>query len=77
MGCNKCGTEKLSDPQRKVLAALAKSKEACGGKDIAAASGMEAKQVSCQIAALKKKGYVASPERCKYEITEDGKKALA
>jgi predicted transcriptional regulator len=38
---------------------------------------MESKQVSCQITALKKKGYVASPERCKYAITADGKKALA
>ena len=77
MGCKKCDTGSLSDPQRKVLEALAKTKEPCGGKDIASAAGMESKQVSCQITALKKKGYVASPVRCKYEITTDGKKALA
>ena len=77
MGCTKCGTETISDPQRKVLKALASSKEPCGGKDIASAAGMESKQVSCEITALKKKGYVASPVRCKYEITKDGKKALA
>ena len=77
MGCKKCSEVSLSDPQRKVLEALANSKEACGGKDIASAAGMEAKQVSCQITALKKKGYVDSPVRCKYAITEDGKKALA
>ena len=77
MGCKKCGPEDLSESQRQILEAFAKSKEACGGKDIAAATGMESKQVSCQITALKKKGYVASPVRCKYEITQDGKKALA
>lgn len=77
MGCKKCGAEDLSEPQRKVLETLARSGGACGGKEIASAAGMEAKLVSCQITALKKKGYVASPERCKYAITADGKKALA
>jgi len=77
MGCKKCGTAELSEPQRKVLEALAKSKEACGSKDIASAAGMESKQVSCQITALKKKGYVDSPARCKYAITKDGQNALS
>ncbi len=73
MACNPKG---LSDNQRQVLEALAKSAEPCGSKDIAAATTLEAKQVSCQITALKKKGFVDSPVRCKYEITEDGKSAL-
>jgi Fe2+ or Zn2+ uptake regulation protein/biotin operon repressor len=77
MGYKKCGSADLSEPQRLVLEALAKSREACGNKDIASAAGIESKQVSCQITALKKKGYVASPARCKYEITKEGKKALA
>ncbi len=77
MGCKKCGSGDLSKPQRQVLEALAKSKEACGSKDIASAAGMESKQVSSQITTLKKIGYVASPARCKYEITKDGIKALA
>jgi len=76
MGCKTCGTG-LSDKQREVLEALAKCKDACGSKDIAAESGLETKQVSCQLTALKKKGYVVSPVRCKYEITEEGKKAIA
>lgn len=77
MGCKKCGPAELSENQRKVLKAFAQSKEACGSKDIAAATGLESKQVSCQITALKKKGYVESPVRCKYEITNNGKKVLA
>ncbi len=77
MGCKTCGPSDLNDNQRQVLNALAKSNEACGSKDIAAATSLEAKQVSCQIASLKKKGYVASPVRCKYEITPEGKKAIA
>ncbi len=76
MGCKTCGTG-LSEKQREVLEALAKCKDACGSKDIAAATSLEPKQVSCQITALKKKGYVASPARCKYEITSEGKAALS
>jgi len=71
-----CKNEGLSDRQREVLEALAQCKEACGSKDIAAATSLEPKQISCQITALKKKGYVTSPARCKYEITEDGKSVL-
>ncbi|MDH3329938.1 MAG: transcriptional repressor [Desulfobulbaceae bacterium] len=77
MGCKKCVPAVLSDDQRKVLGALANSKEACGTKDISAATSLDAKQVSSQITALKKKGYIASPVRCKYEITKEGKKAIA
>lgn len=76
MGCKSCGTTALSDNQRQVLEALAQSSEACGSKELAAATGLEAKQISCQITALKNKGYVSSPARCKYEITEQGKNML-
>lgn len=74
MGCN---PKELSDKQREVLEALAKSTEPCGSKDIAGATSLEPKQISCQVTALKKKGYVASPVRCKYEITPEGKEALS
>ena len=78
MACkSKCGAKGLSDKQREVLEALAKCTDACGSKDIAAATSLETKQVSCQITALKKKGFVGSPVRCKYEITSDGKSALS
>jgi len=76
MGCTTCETTALSELQRRVLEALATTPEACGSKEIATATGLEAKQISCQITALKNKGYVASPERCKYEITEQGKNVL-
>ena len=77
MGCKKCGPTPLNENHKEVLEALAKIKEACGSKDIAAVTSLEAKQVSCQLTSLKKKGYVASPVRCKYEITDDGKNAIA
>lgn len=76
MGCKtQCGA--LTDEQRQVLQALADSEDPCGSKELASATGLESKQISCRITALKKKGYVDSPERCKYAITEEGKKALA
>ncbi len=75
MGCG-CKTGALSDEQKQVLEAMANCDGPCASKDIAAATGLETKQVSCRITALKKKGYVESPARCKYEITGEGKTAL-
>lgn len=75
MGCG-CKKGELSDKQKEVLEAMANCDGPCASKDIAAAIGKETKQVSCQITALKKKGLVDSPVRCKYEITGDGKAAL-
>lgn len=77
-GCG-CGNKKqagLNDEQKAILDAIAKSSEPCAGKEVAAALGLEAKSVSCKITALKKKGYVDSPVRCKYAVTEEGKQAL-
>ncbi len=75
MGCG-CKTTTLNDEQKKVLEAMEKCDGPCASKDIAAATGLETKSVSCKITALKKKGYVESPVRCKYEITSDGRDAL-
>ena len=77
MGCPSCGSNTLSDQQRTVLTALAQTNEPCGTKELATTTGMESKQISCQITSLKTKGYVASPVRCKYAITDLGKDALA
>ena len=76
MGCKTCENTSLNDQQRQILEAVAQSPEACGSKEIVAATGLEAKQVSSQITALKTQGYVVSPVRCKYAITDQGKKML-
>ena len=68
-----CKPKPLTEEQLKVLEAIGNSAEPCGSKDIAAATGLEPKQVSCRITALKKKGLVESPVRCKYSITDDGR----
>ena len=75
MGCG-CGSKCLTDEQKTVLAAMAECDGPCASKDIAAATGLDAKSVSCKITSLKKNGYVDSPERCKYGITEEGRSAL-
>lgn len=80
MACctKKCGkSEGLSAEYHKILAAMAEQKEPCGCKDIAEASGMASQSVSCKLKSLKSKGYVDSPARCKYAITEAGKTALS
>jgi Fe2+ or Zn2+ uptake regulation protein len=75
MGCG-CAKKGLSEEQKKVLQAMADCAGSCATKDIAAATGLDAKVVSCRITDLKKKGYVDSPERCRYGITEEGRSAM-
>jgi predicted transcriptional regulator len=75
MSCG-CGVSALSEEQKQILEAMADRPEPCGAKDIAAATGLEAKAISCRITAMKKKGLIDSPVRCKYAITDDGRFAL-
>lgn len=77
MGCG-CTSKKvgLSDDQKKVLEAMGKHGEPCASKDIATATGLDAKVVSCKLSDLKKKGLVDSPERCRYGLTEEGRTAM-
>ena len=78
-GCG-CGcasrTNESIDESRKILEALAGCNGPCGSKDIAEATGLDKKLVSDQIAALKKKGLVDSPVRCKFGITAEGRATL-
>lgn len=72
-----CGCKKgLSDEHKAILKALDSMSEPVACKEIAAAVGQESKKVSCKLTSLKKKGYIQSPARCKYEITDDGKAAM-
>ena len=71
-----CGSKELSGEHKQVLEALAKQGGPCGNKDIVEATGLDKKVVTSKITALKKKGLVDSPVRCKYGITEDGQAAL-
>ncbi len=71
-----CKNNELTEKQKVVLAAFAQQTEPVGTKVIAAASNLESKVVSCQLKALKNKGLVESPVRCKYAITATGKTSL-
>jgi Fe2+ or Zn2+ uptake regulation protein len=75
MGCG-CGKKMLPDEQKKILQALVDCKGPCAAKEIASATGLDAKIVSCKITDLKKKGYVDSPVRCKYGVTAEGLAAM-
>lgn len=68
---------KLSDTQQVILQAMTGMESACGSKDIAQKAGLDTKQVSCQLTALKKKGLIESPARCVYSITAAGKNAVS
>jgi predicted transcriptional regulator len=70
------GNKTLTDEEKRILAAMESCGGPCGTKDIAAATGFETKSLSARIADLKKQGYVDSPVRCKYGITEQGRQVL-
>ncbi len=77
-GCG-CADKKktdLTDEQESILKAIANSEAPCAGKEVAATLGLDPKVVSSKITALKKKGYVDSPVRCKYGITDEGRSLL-
>jgi predicted transcriptional regulator len=66
----------VSADAKKVLKALAKSKDPLANKQVAAEAGLEGKQVTTAMKDLKKEGLVESPVRCKYTITTAGKKVI-
>ena len=67
----------LTGEQKQILEALAGADAPWGSKDIVAATGLEKKIVSTKIAAMKKAGLVDSPVRCKYDLTEAGRKVIS
>ncbi|TKJ42174.1 hypothetical protein CEE37_00415 [candidate division LCP-89 bacterium B3_LCP] len=67
----------IDDEGKKVLKALVGFTDPASGKDIANASGLDAKVVSNKIKTLKTKGLVDSPARCKYAVTAAGKDELS
>ncbi len=78
MACKKKAetVEGLDEGQKKVLAVLNEMGKPLAPKQIAEAAGMESKEVSAKIKVLKKLGYVDSPVRCKYAITDTGKASI-
>ncbi len=63
---------KLEDIHKRILGALKGSDTPLACKDIAAAAGLKSSQVSCRMRSLKSRGYVESPEKGKYVITDKG-----
>ena len=60
----------------KVLNAMSEMTKPASGKEIASASGVEATVIGKKIQILKSAGLVDTPVRCKYAITDAGKKEI-
>lgn len=61
----------MADKEQAVLEAMKKAGKPLRPGDVAAMTGMESKEVSAIINALKKKGKVLSPKRCFYAPSEE------
>ena len=66
----------LDEKSKKVLQALARADAPLANKQIANASGLDGKEVTAAVKALKSAGMVDSPARCKYGLTDQGKSAV-
>lgn len=66
----------MNNDQKKVLTALAGLDKPSSGKEIAAAAQLEPNDVAKHIKKLKDLGFVDSPVRCKYGVTEQGKQNI-
>ncbi len=75
MACKK-KTDGLDDVQKKILDALTGMSEPAGCKAIAEVTGLKTQQVSGKLRGLKNRGFVESPIKSKYIITEAGKAEL-
>ncbi len=67
----------VNENDRKILSALAELSKPASGKEVAEVSGLDSKDVSKHIKSLKKEGFVDSPVRCKYGITDSGKEIIS
>ena len=67
----------LNNEQKKILSVLGEAKEPVSGKEVAEVAGLDGKLVAKHINKLKTAGYVDSPVRCRYSVTEVGKTAIS
>lgn len=67
----------LGEEQKSILKALNKLTEPAGCKDIGETAGIPWRTVMAKLRGLKKDGYVESPVKGKYIITDKGREAVA
>jgi len=71
-GGKRMGPSEIDETQQRVLKALSRIGKPAGNKEIAQEAGLDGKVVTKAIKTLKTKGWVDSPVRCKYAVTESG-----
>ncbi len=76
MACKRKKTEGLDDVQKQILEALTTMDEPAGCKVIAEATGLTVPKVNGKLRGLKNRGWVQSPIKGKYVITEEGRGQL-
>ena len=69
--------DELGEEQKGILKALAQLKEPAGCKVIGEQAGIPWRTVMAKLRGLKREGYVESPVKGKYIITEKGREAVA
>ena len=69
--------DELGEEQKGILKALAQLTEPAGCKGIGEQAGLPWRTVMAKLRGLKKGGYVESPVKGKYIITEKGREAVA
>jgi len=66
----------VEDEGKKVLQVLSRMNAPASNKEICTEADLDTKVVTSQIKKLKDAGFLDSPVRCKYAITENGRNQL-
>ncbi|OIP44910.1 MAG: hypothetical protein COX17_02045 [Deltaproteobacteria bacterium CG23_combo_of_CG06-09_8_20_14_all_60_8] len=66
----------LTSEQKIILSAMAATSSPLACKEIAQAAGLDSKAVSSKMQGLQTMGYIDSPARCRYAITDAGKQVV-
>ncbi|MGB9823941.1 MAG: winged helix-turn-helix domain-containing protein [Candidatus Hydrothermia bacterium] len=69
-------TEGPDEIMIKILEVLQNASQPMGCGEIGKAAGLETAKVMAKLRSMKTKGFVDSPEKGKYVITEEGKKLV-
>ncbi len=69
-------TADLDDNAKKIIKALGQSGGPFSNKQLAQATGLDAKKIGPLVKKLREAGFADSPARCKYGLTSAGKSQL-
>ena len=77
MACTSSKTWQMDDDQKLIIGCLSGKETPVTNKQIAADIALDTKKVTSKIKILRNRGFIDSPVRCKFALTDLGRKHLS